>query len=110
MCAHVSRTACHDQRGTGLLGVGPVNIITPMPIQPHPTVGGFPVLADSDALLHKAKRLMATGAAMLHTMDALHRKMEKSIDDNYGRIDRTNDLLASNNALLQQAKSSMLQN
>jgi hypothetical protein len=62
--------------------------------------------ADHDTLIRRAQPLIAARIAMLHTMEALRRKMEKSIDNSHGRIDCTRDLLASSAALLQQPKSS----
>jgi hypothetical protein len=61
---------------------------------------------DHDALIRTAQQLIAAKIAMLHTMEALRREMEKRIDDSHGRIDCTRDLLASSAALLQQSKSS----
>jgi hypothetical protein len=61
---------------------------------------------DHDTLMRTAQQLIATSIAMLHTMEAPRRKMEKSLDDSEARMVRTRQLLAGSTALLQQSKSS----
>jgi hypothetical protein len=65
---------------------------------------GVHMSADYDALIRTTKQLLATRIALLHTMEALRREMEKSIDDSEARMVRTRQLLAGSAALLQQAK------
>jgi hypothetical protein len=60
--------------------------------------------ADHDALIRTAKQLIATRIAMLHTLEALRRQMEKRLDDCEARMVRTRQLLAASAALLQQSK------
>jgi hypothetical protein len=60
--------------------------------------------ADHDALIRRAKQLMAQKTAMLRTMEALGREMEQRLEDSGARIVRTRQLLAASAALLQQAK------
>jgi hypothetical protein len=62
--------------------------------------------ADHDTLMRTAQQLIATKIAMLHTMEALRRKMEKRLDDSEARMVRTRQLLAGSTALLQQSKPS----
>jgi hypothetical protein len=61
--------------------------------------------ADHDALMRSARQHITTKIAMLTTMEALRRQLEKRLDDTHRRIGRSRDLLANSVALLQQAKS-----
>jgi hypothetical protein len=56
--------------------------------------------------MRTARRLIATRIAMVHTLEARRRGMEKRLDDSEARIVRTRQLLAASTALLQQAKAS----
>jgi hypothetical protein len=60
--------------------------------------------ADHDVLIRTAKQLMARRITMLHTLEALHRKMEQRLDDSRARIVRTRQLVAASAALLQRSK------
>ena len=55
--------------------------------------------ADHDTLMRTARQLIATSIAMLHTTEALHRKMEQSLDGSEARKVRTRQLLAGSIAL-----------
>ena len=55
--------------------------------------------ADHDTLMRTAQQLIATSIAMLHTAEALHRKMEQSLDGSEARKVRTRQLLAGSIAL-----------
>jgi hypothetical protein len=45
--------------------------------------------ADHEALIHTAKQGIAMGIALVHTMVALRREMEKRLDDSEAGILRT---------------------
>jgi hypothetical protein len=64
------------------------------------------VSATHDMLRRTAQQLIATSIALLHTLEALRREMEKRLDDSEARIVRTRQLLAGSTALLQQSESS----
>lgn len=54
--------------------------------------------------MRTARRLIATRIAMVHTLEARRRDMEKRLDDSEARMVRTRQLLAASAALLQQSK------
>jgi hypothetical protein len=60
--------------------------------------------ADHDALIRRAKQLMAKKTTMIYTLEALCQRLEKSLDDSEARIVRTRQLLAASATLLQQSK------
>jgi hypothetical protein len=62
--------------------------------------------ADHDALIRRAKQLMAKRIAMLHTLETLRLELEKRLDDSEARMVRTRQLLADSAALLQQRQTS----
>ena len=53
------------------------------------------------------RQLIATRIALVHTMEARRRNMEKRLDDSEARMIRTRHPLAASAALLQQAKASL---
>jgi CHASE1-domain containing sensor protein len=60
--------------------------------------------ADHNALIRTAKQLIAAKIAIVHTLEARRRDLEKRIDDSGARVERTRGLLDSSAALLQQSK------
>jgi CHASE1-domain containing sensor protein len=60
--------------------------------------------ADHNALIRTAKQLIAAKIAIVHTLEARRRDLEKRIDDSGARVESTRGLLDSSAALLQQSK------